>query len=136
MSKIEEAKALATAAHEGQKRWNGDPYITHPERVAGKIERDGWEDDMIIVAWLHDVVEDTGVTIKQIEEQFGKAVSIAVAHLTKSYSMDYATYIQKLSKDHYATIVKMADLQDNLSDLKPGNMRDKYSLAYMYLDLV
>ena len=62
---VVEAKMFATAAHAaiGQKRkYSGDDYIVHPQRVAAIVEKHGGTDEMIAAAWLHDTVEDTDVT--------------------------------------------------------------------------
>ena len=60
---VEAAKALATRAHSGQTDKAGLPYITHPERVAGRLDTPEEQ----VVGWLHDTVEDTEVTIAEIE---------------------------------------------------------------------
>ena len=60
---IVKAKEIATEAHEGQKRSDGKPYITHPARVAAAVK-----DRLKPIAWLHDVVEDTRVTLDDLKK--------------------------------------------------------------------
>jgi (p)ppGpp synthase/HD superfamily hydrolase len=60
------ARALATKAHEGQTDKAGLPYITHPERVALRME----SPELQVIGWLHDTVEDTGITVQDITEHF------------------------------------------------------------------
>ena len=64
---IEAAKALATGAHAGQTDKAGLPYITHPERVASRLTTP----EAQVVGWLHDTVEDTSITVQNIESRFG-----------------------------------------------------------------
>jgi len=122
------ALKLATKAHKGQKRWNGDDYITHPIRIA-----DCFIDYKLkIIAILHDVIEDTDVTARDLIKYFSKEIVNAVIVLTQREP--YANYIynvKRLSSD--ACKVKIQDLIDNLEDLKLGHHRDKYELALFYL---
>jgi len=84
---VERAKLFATAAHAatGQKRkYTGEPYILHPAEVVDIIERNAiyYTDKQLAAAWLHDVVEDTAVTIELITELFGGHVAGLVENLT------------------------------------------------------
>lgn len=81
---IGRAERLATKAHEGQFRRNvaRDPYITHPRAVAALVEQSGGNTEEIASAWLHDVVEDTQVTIDEIRQEFGDAIAHIVDGLT------------------------------------------------------
>ena len=76
---IEAAKALATRAHEGQTDKAGLPYITHPERVASRLTTP----EAQVVGWLHDTVEDTSITIQEIESQFGPETAAAVDAISR-----------------------------------------------------
>jgi (p)ppGpp synthase/HD superfamily hydrolase len=134
-------KALdfATDQHKDQTRWDGSPYITHPIRVAqlaseyalNPLERESFQ----IVGLLHDVVEDTDATIEDIKFLFGEDVAKAVHLLTKQPNEEYRDFIYRLgaSGNQIAIIIKLADLEDNMSDLPKGARRDKYLLAEMYL---
>lgn len=127
------AKTIAYEAHFGQKRWNGDPYITHPERIVQKftVPLDK------ALAWLHDVVEDTDHTFQSIEDAFGSEIGPGIVYylnlLTHKKDESYAQYISRVATEHRSTMIKLADLEDNLSDLKPGPRRDKYELAQLFL---
>src|SRR5262249_47136116 len=83
---IKNAKVFATAAHEaiGQvRKYTGEPYITHPEAVAGIVSCvRGHTYRMIVAAWLHDTVEDTKVRIETIRDIFGDTIAYMVADLT------------------------------------------------------
>lgn len=87
MNIAEKAKLFATAAHTaiGQKRkYTGEPYINHPAEVVDIIERHAiyHTDKVLAAAWLHDVVEDTGVSIELIRAEFGSYVAQLVEQLT------------------------------------------------------
>lgn len=126
------AKDIAHKAHFGQKRWNGDAYITHPARVANSLalplDR--------VLGWLHDVVEDTDITFADIGPQFdhmGPAIMYYLDLLTKRPDEHYVDYIERLAQDRRACLIKLADLKDNMSDLKDGQRKDKYELTRLYL---
>ncbi len=80
---IEKALDYAMKAHEGQKRKSGEPYIIHPILVAAITASISGDEVMVISALLHDVVEDTPVTIEEIGEEFGSDVQLIVEGLTK-----------------------------------------------------
>ncbi len=112
------ALQVATEAHSGQKRWNGDSYISHPKRVSDKLEGPIRK----AVGFLHDTVEDTDMTLDRLRELgFPEVVVEAVDYLTKKDGVPYKEYIKKLSENEIAVAVKLADLEDNMSDLPPGH---------------
>ena len=80
---IDAAYVLAMQAHGAQTRDNGDPYITHPVAVADILAGYKLDTASIVTALLHDVIEDTPVTLKEIEQRFGKAVAGLVDGVTK-----------------------------------------------------
>lgn len=80
---LEEAVALCVKQHEGQYRKSSEPYAIHPILVAAIVSFMGGDDDMVISALMHDVVEDTDFTIDQLEEAFGDGVARLVEGLTK-----------------------------------------------------
>jgi len=121
---ILEIRALqfATMAHEGQKRkYTGEPYINHPIAVAELVRSAGGTPAMIAAAYLHDVVEDCGVSHSDIGAEFGGAVGTLVYYLTDASigmtgnrkarkEIDRA----KLAKAPAAAkTIKLADLIDN-----------------------
>ena len=125
---ITSAKMFATAAHAavGQKRkYSGDDYIIHPERVAAIVEKHGGTDEMIAAAWLHDTVEDTDVTPELIIEMFGDEVAAIVDGLTDVSLPSDGNRAKRKSIDrmHSASastesqFVKCADIIDNSWDI-------------------
>jgi (p)ppGpp synthase/HD superfamily hydrolase len=129
----EKALKIATEYHKGQKRnKSGLDYITHPVAVASKFSID----KIKAVAVLHDIVEDTDLTIEELEALgFDEEVISAVDLLTKRKGQDYVEYLTKIRKDDYiACLVKIEDIKHNLSDLENGNMKDKYLLALNFLN--
>jgi len=126
---ISKALEVATKAHSGQTRWNGEPYIVHPIRVAASVSK-----DCRVAAYLHDVIEDTDLTLDDLRtEGFSKTDIKAIDHLTKRPDQSYKDYILRVKENWTALIVKLADLEDNLRDLKKGSMKDKYQLAHYIL---
>ena len=71
---IKDALLFAKKAHQNQYRKSGEPYIIHPILVAVIVKLIGGDDEMVISALLHDTVEDTEVTIEDIEQKFGKNI--------------------------------------------------------------
>lgn len=125
-SEVRKALNLAQKAHWGQRRWGGEPYITHPIAVANLVE--GVRD--VVVALLHDVVEDTPTTLDDLRAMgFHKVTVLAVDAITKRDGEDYLEYLDRVMQNSIASLVKLADLHHNLSNMKKGSMRDKYRLA-------
>ena len=81
--KIKKAYEIARDAHNGQKRRSGEPYIMHPVAVAEILLELGMDNECIIAALLHDVVEDTKLSLDFIEETFGGEVALLVDGVTK-----------------------------------------------------
>src|SRR5690606_22181510 len=80
---LDHAISVATEAHRDQKRKSGDDYITHPLQVAATLIEWGMDMDTVIAGVLHDTVEDTGVTLEQIETLFGRDIAFLVDGVTK-----------------------------------------------------
>lgn len=113
------AAAFARRAHEGQfRKYDGRPYIVHPEEVATIVADHGGSPEMQAAAWLHDVVEDTPVTIEQIEAEFGLLVAFYVGSLTDSESGNRAQR-KEASRRRLSTsgrsvqTIKFADMLSN-----------------------
>jgi (p)ppGpp synthase/HD superfamily hydrolase len=130
------ATRIATEAHKGQTRWDKTiPYITHPAAVARALIQDGYDEDYVATAWLHDVLEDTDVTERDLMTQGVDPFIIdAVVLLTHTEGLSYLDYILTLSTHSVARVVKMADLTHNMSNLKKGSMLQKYQLAFYILE--
>lgn len=116
----EEAKKFAEMAHHGQTRKNSHaPYVTHPIRVAQRLEAEGYSDQLVCAGYLHDVVEDTIYEIEDIQKQFGSKVAELVAAHTEDKSKSWEERkqhtidtVREGSKDVKFLIV--ADKLDNL----------------------
>src|SRR5664279_909343 len=108
---VRRAQALAVDAHHGQVDKAGLPYIEHPTRVVGRLENPTAEE--ATVAWLHDVVEDTSVTLKDIENNFGSRVAEALDAITCRPDESKLDYYARVKLDPIALTVKAADLADN-----------------------
>jgi len=123
----EDALVTATRAHSGQFRRGGAPYISHPARVAQHVQRVKGDshkaDDLIAAAYLHDTLEDTDMTEKQILDQFGPNVLNLVFELTSDEEelkrLGKTAYLQKKFSgiSSWALVIKLSDRLDNVSDL-------------------
>ena len=128
LPRIEAAYELAKKAHEGQVRSSGDPYISHPIAVAVILVGLGMDSDTIIGALLHDVVEDTSVTLEDIKNQFGADVAELVDGVTKLANIPYSSRAEQqaenvrkmllaMAKDVRVVIIKLADRLHNMRTL-------------------
>lgn len=122
MSTLERALTIAATVHEGQKERNGAPYILHPIRVMLAVSTPTEQ----IAAVLHDVVEDTAVTLAQLrDEGFPAEVLEAVELLTHDAAEPYLDYVRRAGTHAVARAVKMADLRDNLDASRLPNVTDR-----------
>lgn len=80
---VEKAFAMAEAAHSGQCRKSGEPYVSHPIEVAKIVAELRMDEDSVVAALLHDVVEDTSVTLEDVKKEFGAEVQHLVGGVTK-----------------------------------------------------
>ncbi len=119
---------FASAAHEGQKRKSGEPFIVHPIEVAKILADLRMDAETVCAALLHDTVEDTEVTAEVVEEEFGPDVRQLVEGVTKitrieveSLSDEQAATIRKMlvamSKDIRVIVIKLADRLHNMRTL-------------------
>lgn len=133
---VMKAMKLATEAHEGQVDKANTPYIGHPRRVAGRVDTD----EEKVVAWLHDVVEDTDISMDTIRTEFGNETASAVEAITHRKGESWSDYLSRARANEISRAVKIADLIDNsnLSRLKKITPKDvirqaKYNRALYYL---
>ncbi len=144
LAKIMQAYELANEAHKGQMRTSGDPYITHPISVASILLDYCMDTDTICAALLHDVVEDTDITLEELRKKFGEDVALLVDGVTKigqvplnSKEEQQAENIRKIlmamSKDIRVIIIKLADRLHNMRtlDARPPHKQLKTSLETM-----
>jgi len=117
---VEKALLFATNAHTGQEDHGGAPYILHPIRVMLDVKKGGGTPLMQAAALLHDVVEDTDVTLNVIYEEFGLAVGRMVYYLTQAKGEEtHREYIERLANDEESTSIKLCDLADNMDPERP-----------------
>ena len=113
---VDRAQAIATTAHAGQTDKTGAAYIDHPARVAVRVCQyapPGQTEAAQVVAWLHDVVEDTAVSLEELEAQFPAPITAAVDAVTKRAGEEPEAYYRRVVGNELARAVKHADLDDN-----------------------
>ena len=104
-----EAMRIAYKAHHGQLDYNGIPYIFHPIHLAEQMD----DEFSCCVALLHDVVEDTQVTLDELKAVFPKEVTDAITLMTHNDDTDYFDYVRAIKGNPIARKVKLADLAHN-----------------------
>lgn len=124
MELVEKARVFATAAHHAAgnvRKYTGEPYINHPAAVVDLVRSVPHSPEMLAAAWLHDTVEDTGVTIDLIVKEFGPGVACLVDMLTDVSTPEDGNRETRKAKDREHTAkatpeaktIKLADLIDN-----------------------
>jgi len=119
---VDAAERLATRAHAGQVDKSGQPYIGHPARVAALARNHGGGEPVEVVAWLHDVIEDTAVTREEIEEAFGTEIADGVHALTRRADDEGDLYYERVAVNPIALAVKRADIEDNLDPVRTAQL--------------
>jgi GTP pyrophosphokinase len=120
---------FAMAAHQGQKRFSGELYITHPLGVGKILAELEMDMDTIMAGLLHDVVEDTDVTLNEIRELFGDEIAMLVDGVTKLSKLEYKSREEHqvenqrkmfiaMAKDIRVLLIKLADRTHNMRTLK------------------
>lgn len=131
-SRLDTAIALAVRAHAGQKDKAGVDYILHPLRVMLAMK-----DDLDrIVAALHDVVEDCGITLDEIEDEFGRPVRDAVDAISHRDGESYPEYWRRITGNTIAVRVKVADSRDNLARVDALPEPERSQMAKKYRDTI
>lgn len=131
---LEDAIDIASKAHENQKRKSGEPYIIHPLAVAATLIDWGMDIDSVLAGVLHDTVEDTEMSLEELETKFGKDVAFLVDGVTKvskarAGMQDLAQYLPQtkdnlsklliaIGQDVRVIIIKLADRLHNLQTLQ------------------
>jgi len=123
---IEKAQKTAEEAHKGQYRMDGKtPYIEHPKAVVGLLEGvDIQNESTLAAAWLHDCIEDCGLTREYLEKEFGASVASTVQQLTKDVGRE--EYNERIMHANYdVQIIKLADTVHNCSNLSEPYIPEK-----------
>jgi len=124
---IQTAYEVAEKAHTGQVRKSGDPYITHPLSVATILAELGMDTTTLVAALLHDTVEDTTLTLKEVTEKFGDEVAHLVDGVTKLDKVRFgdateAETIRKMiiamAQDPRVLVIKLADRLHNMRTMR------------------
>lgn len=136
MEGVELAQSIAVTVHNGQVDKGGNPYIIHPATVASHVDTE----DEKIVAWLHDVVEDTPMTINDLRCLFSDSIINAVDAITKRDGENRHDYMVRVRNNPIACRVKIADLIHNCDitrisnpTAKDFNRVDKYKKEINWL---
>ena len=123
--------------HKDQFDKSGAPYVFHPWHVAEQMK----DADSTVVALLHDTVEDTNMTFKELKEYgFNERIMCALKLLTHEKNIDYYEYIKKVGNNPLARTVKIADLEHNMEIDRLNNIKkedidriEKYKSCHNYL---
>jgi GTP diphosphokinase / guanosine-3',5'-bis(diphosphate) 3'-diphosphatase len=142
---VGQAYAFAEEAHRGTLRASGEPYFTHCVQVAETVREWNLDDTSVAAALLHDVVEDTEYTQKDIESRFGPEVASLVEGLTKLKRLAYPEREQKVEnlrrfvisfcRDLRILIVKLADRLHNMRTLASLGVEDQKRIAWETLEI-
>jgi guanosine-3',5'-bis(diphosphate) 3'-pyrophosphohydrolase len=144
--RIRQVFAFAEKAHQGQKRSSGEPFSIHPLEVANILVDMGMDVDTIAAGLLHDTVEDTGVSIEELERLFGSEVARLVDGVTKLGRIAYKTKEEQqvenlrkmflaMAKDIRVIIIKLADRLHNLRTLEYVDEEKQREKAYETLEI-
>lgn len=134
--KIKKAFLFGQKAHEGQFRKSGESYFNHPIATAIIIIELGMDNESIIAALLHDVIEDTEITADEVKRQFGADVAMLVEALTKLANIPFVTredaqaenirkMLLAMSEDIRVIIIKLADRLHNMRTIEGHKSEDK-----------
>ncbi|MCF7930017.1 MAG: bifunctional (p)ppGpp synthetase/guanosine-3',5'-bis(diphosphate) 3'-pyrophosphohydrolase [Acholeplasmataceae bacterium] len=142
---IEKAYVLARDKHEGQMRKSGEPYITHPIAVAKILAELTAGPATLIAALLHDTVEDTSLTLKEVETMFGSDIAQLVDGVTKIGKLSFTTTASQadnhqkmllaMAKDIRVVLIKIADRLHNVRTLDSMSPEKQYKIATETLDI-
>ena len=143
---IEKAYIFCASVHKGQVRLSGEPYLRHPLEVAGILVDLNLDSAAIVTGLLHDTVEDTLVTLKQIEEAFGEEVAFLVDGLTKISKIElgsreeqqaenFRKMILAMSSDIRVLLIKLADRIHNMRTLEFQPSKKQRFIARETLEL-
>ena len=104
---VVKAFEIANNLHKGQLRKSGEPYIIHPIAVSFILANFGMDTETIVAGLMHDVVEDTGFSIDDIEYEFGKDVAFLVEGVTKLGKIKYKSHAEQQAGNHRKMLLAM-----------------------------
>lgn len=140
MTIVERARIFATAAHASAaqlRKYTNEPYIVHPAEVVSIVRTVEHTEEMLAAAWLHDTVEDTGVTIEVIRAEFGEKVAELVGWLTDVSRPEQGNRATRKAIDRAhsamapaeAQTIKLADLISNTRSIMEHD--EKFARTYL-----
>jgi RelA/SpoT family (p)ppGpp synthetase len=140
------AYEFGAAAHEGQTRKTGEPYISHPVAVAQSLAEMYLDSEAIMAALLHDTVEDTDATLEQIEDEFGREVALLVDGVSKLDQIQFRSRAEAqaesfrkmmlaMIEDIRVILVKLADRLHNMKTLEAMPASKRKRIARETLDI-
>jgi GTP pyrophosphokinase len=143
---VRQAFKCAEQAHQGQTRKNGDPYIQHPLQVAKLLTEIEADSVTVCAALLHDVVEDTDISLKEIEDTFGVQIALLVDGVTKLNKLHFRSreeaqvenlrkMLLAMAKDIRVIIIKLADRLHNMRTLKYQPPPKQLTIAQETMDI-
>ena len=146
VARVLEAYEFGAAAHQGQTRKSGEPYITHPVAVAQELGEMHLDSEAICAAILHDVVEDTAASLEQIREQFGEEVALIVDGVSKLDQIQFRSRAEAqaesfrkmmlaMIEDIRVILVKLSDRLHNMQTLGAMPAAKKKRIARETLDI-
>lgn len=116
---LSKAIGIATNAFQGVIDTKGNPYIDHAMRVMSRMDTE----EEKIIAVLHDVVEDTEITLRELQEAgFSRTVLDTIGMLTKKPDMTYFDYIEDIHSSELASRIKIAEIEDNQDMMRVRKM--------------
>jgi len=146
IEKIREAYLFAAEAHKGQVRKSGEPYIEHPVAVAEILVNMQMDVTSAVAALLHDVVEDTNVTLDDLRARFGETLAMLVDGLTKleriqfrskeeQQNENYRKMFVAMAQDIRVILIKLADRLHNMRTLKFQSEEAQRRIAHETLEI-
>lgn len=146
LQRIREAYEFADRAHSGQVRKSGEPYILHPLAVADIVVNMQMDPTSVVAALLHDVVEDTSVSLEEVHAKFGETCAMLVDGLTKleriqfrskeeQQNENYRKMFIAMANDIRVIVIKLADRLHNMRTLKYQSEESQRRIAYETLEI-
>ena len=146
IAEIEKALDFCVEAHAGQKRFTNEDYYIHPFSVAKILIEMGMDTQSVVASLLHDVVEDTDITLNDLQKQFGSEVALLVDGVTKINRLSFTTKEQQqaenlrkmliaMGKDIRVIIIKLADRLHNMRTLDAMKERKQLEKSVETLEI-